>query len=131
MRKVRITESQLKGLIRKLIKEEKETFNFEDDYDDDVNHPAHPAYYNTKGDWKEHNPPIRIKGLSIADAIRKIKAESQVRVLNIKDWKNYKQIDLQTYIDRGAGVSEGYTFHYDENGRAATDARFEDSFEYA
>jgi hypothetical protein len=127
MRKVRITESQLKGLVRKMIKEEMEdrSYGGYDPMDDE------PPFGGSEGSFKEQNPTIRIKGLSIADAIRKIKTESQVRVLNIKDWKNYKQIDLQTYIDRGAGVSEGYTFHYDENGRAATDARFEDSFEYA
>ena len=150
MKKVRITESQLKGLVKKMIREEMENRSFVgyDPMDDE------PPFGGTEGDWREKNPSINVKGLSIADAIKKIKSESKVRILRIEDYdedSQYPYFTLKTYIDRHNGVSEGYTFYYKKsqnqpnlqnlslrdafkqspypNGIATTDARFE-QFEF-
>jgi hypothetical protein len=135
MRKVQITESQLKGLVRKMIKEEMEdrSYGGYDPMDDE------PPFGGSEGSFKEKNPTINVKGLPITDAIRKIKSEIYpLKVLSVDTLGN-ETIVLKTFIDRYAGVYEGYSFyyknnsnykpsfdHYDPSVKARSDARFEE-----
>jgi hypothetical protein len=106
MKKVRITESQLKGLVRRMINEEMEDRSYDDFADDPTD------YEPPRGSFKEKNPTINVKGLSVADAIKKIKSEIYpLKVLSVDTLGN-ETIILKTFIDRYSGVSEGYSFDY-------------------